>query len=485
VSEHAPGRETAASQNRQRRWLWAACLGALGVGLLWLMITKSLVAYLAEAHPRIAIAIHPSDSAALLKLADRRLDTLLDALASKAAPATSGDGRPAADPPPAPSPEASSATASNANPELSGDDRGELAEIERMTRLALTDDPLNAQATRILGQVAELNSDEKQAARYMRAAAGLSLHETYAVIWLMRKAFADKDYEGTVHWAEAILQTRSQSNAIVLPILARVAEDETARGYLDTLIKSDPPWRAQFFAYLSQYISDARTPLRLLLLLKDTAKPPTTQELHYYLDFLIAHKLYDVAYYTWLQFLPTEDLAKVGFVFNGDFAGEPIGLPFDWVIGAGSGVTAEILPMPTQSDRRALYVAFGLGRVEFPNVSELMLLAPGRYKLVGKVEGEIVGRRGLSWRVACAEGGAQPAGESPMLLGKMASSTTFEADITVPDTDCRAQYLRLEFDARSASEQFVSGSVWFSDLAITRAKEPAQAEDAPRQPDDR
>ena len=46
----------------------------------------------------------------------------------------------------------------------------------------------------------------------------------------------------------------------------------------------------------------------------------------------------------------------------------------------------------------------------------------------------------------------------------------FVVSFTVPE-DCPAQKIKLALDARSASETFVSGSIWYDDLSITRAPE--------------
>jgi hypothetical protein len=57
-----------------------------------------------------------------------------------------------------------------------------------------------------------------------------------------------------------------------------------------------------------------------------------------------------------------------------------------------------------------------------------------------------------------------------MAAGQAPIWRDIEFAFTVPSANCRAQELQLELDARMASEQLVSGSIWYDDLRIQRAE---------------
>jgi hypothetical protein len=302
----------------------------------------------------------------------------------------------------------------------------------------------------------------------MQAAASRSIQESEALDWLMRHNHARKDYATALWYADALLRTRSQARERVLPVLGSIAEKPEARGELEKLLAANPPWRHLVLSALPRAVTDARTPLLILLALRETASPPTTADIRDYVSLLVVHKFYELAYYTWLQFLPPGQLGGAGLLFNGGFELPPSGLPFDWVLRTGSGATVDIVKRTDKAGDRALYIELGPGRVEFGGVAQTLLLGPGRYRLAGKYKGEIAGRRGLVWRVACADKGGAPIGESPMMLGTVPTWKEVGLGFTVPAAGCRAQHLRLELDARMASEQLVSGALWLDDLAIVR-----------------
>ena len=111
----------------------------------------------------------------------------------------------------------------------------------------------------------------------------------------------------------------------------------------------------------------------------------------------------------------------------------------------------------------------------------MLMLPPGDYRFRGRFKGEINGRRGVQWHVNCA-GGKPVLADGPMFTGVEATWTDLEFAFTVPDTDCRAQELRLDLAARSVSEQLVSGSVWYDDLRLERAEPKVESDRAPVEP---
>jgi hypothetical protein len=167
-------------------------------------------------------------------------------------------------------------------------------------------------------------------------------------------------------------------------------------------------------------------------------------------------------------------------LFNGSFEVAPSGVPFDWSIESGAGVTVDLVPLPELPGKHALSIEFGYGRVEFGGITQLVLLSPGTYYLSGKYRGRIKGKRGLVWRITCADDNGAPIGESPLFNGEASTWREFKFTFTVAETGCLAQRLRLLLDARSPSEHLVSGSVWYAELRISRLGEQRRHGVSPR-----
>ena len=449
---------------------------ALAAGLVWLVVTRSFVAYLADINPAAALRLNSSDAESLINLAERMFakfeaspddgDEKKDGFASRlpefAAAAITKAGSQISAPPP----DASSPTALEAKPTLS--------EIRVLAERALANEPLNPRALTLLGRIAELSEPPAQAAKtalpYYALAARLSPRASTAVYWLMRHSIEELDYVGAVKHADTLLRTRTQAGPAVFPYLGRLAELPAAKDTVKDLLATDPPWRSQFLAALPAHITDARTPLELLLHLKQTASPPSPNELRSYLNFLTGRNFFQLAYYTWLQFLPPEQLESIGLIFNGGFGAKPSGSPFDWAISGGSGTTAELVPVPGEPGQQALRIDFTDGRVQFGGVAQTVFLAPGEHTLSGRHRGELVGKRGLRWRIRCLPPASRQLAETEMHLGLIPAWQEFRLSFVVPATDCETQQIRLDLDARSTSERLVRGTMWYDDIVLKRVR---------------
>lgn len=336
-----------------------------------------------------------------------------------------------------------------------------------MAEQALFIEPVNSRALRILGQISIHDGSEEKTKKIMERAVRASLRESIATLWLLLYSEKKREYSKIAHYADILLRTRNEATEFATWKLAKLVENKEASGVVKNLLAENPPWRERFFLSLVRYITDARTPLDLLLSLRVTPAPPSQQELIGYTNFLVSKKFYEVAYYTYLQFLPPEKLSSVGLLQNANFEEEPSGLPFDWSLAQGKGADARIAPRLGQADQRALEIELGLGRVAFPGVGQLTMLSPGVYQLKGEYKGKLSGRRGLVWRVTCAATGKQLS-ETEMIMASEREWKTFSVQFEVPARDCRAQSVQLALDARSASETMVSGRIQFDEMSLRR-----------------
>jgi hypothetical protein len=453
--------------------LRAGGVGLLFLALLWLVLTTSLPAALAPTNPDLALAFNARTPAALVAKAEAlrsELLALVDGPGEPAPDAARGAGqkgsrRPAGSP--------QDLIAQLPEADVPPDSTGAIAEQRRVLRRSIGElarrvvaaDPLNATGFRLL---AEVTDDPEEERRLMQAAVMRSRRETAALFRLLNDSFLRKEHAATLDYADVLLRTRSELTNFVMAYLGPMAEDEDGRALLLARLAQAPKWRDAFFEALPRHVRMADTPLALMVALRNDGQP--VPRLDSYLRFLVQRDLVDFAYNAWLRLLPAEQLEQIGFLTNPSFEDDPSGVPFDWQIARGRNAVLEFARLRELGGQRALHIAFGNGRVGFPVLSQVLVLPPGRYRLGGTLRGSIIGERGLRWRVACLSPPSKVLAETEMLLGQSQRWREFSLDVEVPESpSCRGQELRLYHDARTPSEELVSGEVWFDDLKLRRA----------------
>jgi hypothetical protein len=453
------------SDQKKSRLARSVVFALLAAGLAWALLTHSLVAALVRFEPSYALLIRSDDPTALHVLMDRALEASRRSQTSGEETARFGFRGPADG---STSPPASKGASGGASSDAVEETRRRTEDLRRWAAAILAQEPGHSRALAILGDLKRKAGEDEQAAVLLRASALRSLREPVPHAWLINAAIQQQDWSLAMRHADVLMRMHDQSIKPLTPLVAHVAETRDASSVVKDAVAANPPWRTAVLNELLNAITDAKTPLALLLALKETPTPPTASELRTYLNFLIQRKFFDLAYYTWLQFLTPEELATVGPLFNGGFEARPSGQPFDWVLPTAGTAAVSIAHRPDQPSTRALVVRFGQGRVELNAVSQLLRLRPGPHRVGGEVMGELLGRRGVRWRVACLGEQMRQIGESEMFVGEIKEWRGFSFGIDIPEAGCAAQHLSLILDARTPSERLVSGSIWFDEMSIRR-----------------
>lgn len=423
-----------------------AALAFLGL-MAWAVLAHTLPSYLAESDAETALRINGKNTKAILELSDPQIRELVD-VGNGSESRLGSFAR-------LPNDEAASKPATNPQDKTT---------LRLLTLAAIENDPLSAQAFANLGILAALDGEDDKANLFMSAAARRSHRQKIAVYWMMRQSFEDGSMHKALEFSDALLRLSPQAINATAPILGRIAEDETGSGeFLETL-KANPPWRGAFFSHLKGNITDARTPLTLLLSLKASSSPPASQELDSYSALLRDAGLYELAYNAWLQFLAPEQLQVAGFLFNGSFDFAPSASPFDWDMRAKQGVVIDRVAV---SGNPMLEIQFSGSRINPVLTSQTTMLMPGDYVLAGEAQGLVRSRRGLRWRVRCVADN-KVIGESAPLNGALDNKEKFEASITIPPTNCRAQRVELAIEAFSGSDTMTTGQIRFDNLTLRR-----------------
>ena len=199
------------SRKNKRRGLarpplaWMGFLALLAPVLVWLIISRSLVAYLVQSEPETALSLNSSDPSALVALAEKAI--LFD---------------------------------KNPSTKSLNEAHGRLEE-------ALSEFPLNARALRLLGQSLARTGDDAKATKAMQAAARYSSQELIAVDWTMRSSFRERDYHSAANYADVLLRVHADLYEFAAPVLGRMAEDEVGKKEIVKLLATNPPWRWSVF----------------------------------------------------------------------------------------------------------------------------------------------------------------------------------------------------------------------------------------------
>jgi tetratricopeptide (TPR) repeat protein len=341
---------------------------------------------------------------------------------------------------------------------------GELSSVEELSRRALLSDPLDSRSLSSLGFVAERKGDLARAEALMSLSAARSWRNPPPHVWLFAQAIRRGKFDEAIAHADGLLRLDWQNEASIFPILAVFGIDPHGLAALEGTLAANPPWRRSFLGQVVNGTND-RLMTQLYQSLIRSSQPPSALEMQPYLDRLILLGRFEEAYQAWrATSSPAETLAR--YPYNGNFEAPVDGLPFNWVFDDVSRAEIQITAAPDRGNSHALRVQFSGARAHLGRVGQLLMLAPGNYRLelAGKASG-LRTERGLVWQTSCAESGVVLTETNPMM--GTAPWTDLKVKLRVPSSGCHAQWLKLIIPARTASETEIDGEGWFQNFRIT------------------
>lgn len=329
---------------------------------------------------------------------------------------------------------------------------------------ALRLEPLDSRAVALLAMVAERLGDRAKADALMSRAGRRTWHDPLIESWLLVRSLQKRDFDGALGPMDALLRTQQGLEPGAAKILVQLATLPSGLNAVVNALAAAPPWRLSALTELCAHLTSTDQLIAIYRRLDQTAHRVTVAELRPYLDRLIAAHLYSDAYEDWVLMGQTKQLAALEQQpYNGDFALDPSGLPFDWTLDSVPGARIDIVKAPDQPNR-ALHLQFSGARIDFANVSEVLLLSPGDYHFTGSaMTKDLQTTRGLWWRIVCLPASGTALAETPLVSGTK-SWSVFDVDFHIPRSGCEAQKLSLELPARTATEHEIDGEAWYRDL---------------------
>ena len=258
----------------------------------------------------------------------------------------------------------------------------------------------------------------------------------------------------------------------VFPVIARIVAEGREPQAWNAVAARRPAWLGAFVVSSCERGVD---PAILVPIFVGRIKSgvATTAEMACLVDHLRDADQWQQAYQLWLNTLPRERLADVGFVFNGGFEYAPSGTGFDWRPSRArerdSGHSVEMPQAAGVSGKRALRVTYNGKRQAGSPIVQYLAAPPGRYQLSGDAHPlSVTAGRGVQWTVRCVKAGQPQAvlAASERFVGS-SEWRPFAFDVVVP-ADCPGQLLQLEPVGAADGPVYLAGAIWFDALVLRR-----------------
>jgi tetratricopeptide (TPR) repeat protein len=348
---------------------------------------------------------------------------------------------------------------------------GELDDAFRAAQRAYAHDPLDAEALIALSRLAEARGDAEAAARLKLMAGELQPRATAVQAEALAILLARRDFDGAMTRLDGLIRARPQQAGVLFDLAAEIARDTEGRNAVARKLAARPPWRPSFLAHTVAR-GNPGTAQRIIAELRALGTPADADELALLIERYMRDGAVDKAYATWLSSLSPAELQQVRLVYDGGFSQAVRNLRFDWTVTPAKGLSHRMFPRNTASMDQSLQLDFQGVEGSFANLSQVLRLKPGRYRLTGEARFDgFQSPSGVVFRLHCMKAGQLAPLDETAPLPQSSQWMAFERGFTVPAADCPDQLLRLESRSPTEGGQFTRGQIALDNLAVDKLPE--------------
>jgi hypothetical protein len=347
-----------------------------------------------------------------------------------------------------------------------------LSESERQAlmvreRQRLVDAPLDRSALLNLSVLFALEGNASKSNELAVLAANRSLRDLPSQAAAMQLLLDAKQYSQALVKFDGVLRSSPERGADLYPLLLALSAQDAGLDAVTTVLSQMPPWRKSFMQFAARQPAQASELYKILSQLRKRNDVVTDDEMRPYLQYLMTGKVYDSAYFVWLDFLSPDDLRKVGLLYDGDFNLRPRNLFFDWNIMPAKNAEIGVVSRPGSGSNLALKLSFFNSKGFFSNVFQVLRLAEGEYSLQAEVRAEkLETPGGLMWQVSCVESNTV-LGHGPK-LNTAGPWMPFNFSFRVPAENCATQQLTLVTASPAILDQVISGQIYYDSFKLER-----------------
>ena len=357
-------------------------------------------------------------------------------------------------------------------PALTPEMLAKFSDAERAARTALEIDtmvaePLESSSLNNLTLLAKYNGDIRGAEKFSTLAAARSARDGVAQSALIDSQIARGQFSDALIHIDGLLRAQPAQTPQVFSVVLALTKQPGGLLPVVNMLASDPPWRRNFFNFVSADRSQVDVVYSLLAEMRDRRVHLADGEIRGFLKNLIDQKNIEKAYFVWLDFLNEKQLHNVKLIYDGEFTERPQNLFFDWTVRDIAGVSVSQVARIGGQNNQTLMLDFALAKPSANLIEQYVLLPPGNYVLNAEVNSKnFKSDNALQWQIRCAE---KTSGQILISSATGAAGwTKVESNFSVPELNCAYQKLILRLAEPLSVQKALSGQIYFDKLRVVR-----------------